>query len=100
MRTLRVVAGRINRADGAKIPQFARKEKLPAAVQPVQPSVHFASVPPQMPSPRPGVGERGTQVVWGESHGEHVGGAGSFSASPSANPAGRRKRLLSCGWEP
>ena len=40
--------------------------------------------------------ERGTQVPWGESRGESAGGAGSFSASPSANPAGRRKRTT-CG---
>ena len=31
---------------------------------------------------------------WGESRGESAGGAGSFSASPTANPAGRRKRIL------
>ena len=30
---------------------------------------------------------------WGESRPERRGGAGSFSASPSANPAGRRKRV-------
>ena len=36
----------------------------------------------------------GDPVPWGESRGEPAGGAGSFSASPSANPAGPRKRVL------
>ena len=36
----------------------------------------------------------GDPVPWGESRGESAGGAGSFSASPSANPAGPRKRIL------
>ena len=42
----------------------------------------------------------GDPDCWGESHGETVRSAGSFSASPSANPAGRRKRSWSCGCEP
>ena len=47
------------------------------------------------PNPRASTSaERGTQVPWGESRGEPAGGAGSFSASPSANPAGPRKRVL------
>jgi len=36
----------------------------------------------------------GDPLPWGESRGEPAGGAGSFSASPSANPAGPRKRVL------
>jgi hypothetical protein len=39
--------------------------------------------------------ERGNQI-WGEPT-DCGGGAGSFSASPTANPAGRQRRLV-CGW--
>ena len=49
---------------------------------------------PAKPNPRGESGERGNQSV-GANHDVASWGAGSFSASPSANPAGRRKRSMS-----
>src|SRR5579884_971525 len=40
------------------------------------------------------LGGAGDPESRGESHDESVGGAGSFSASPTANPVGRRERML------
>ena len=69
------------------------RELLGASLQRVQPSLHSDSA--AAPNAESLVRSQGTgdPRCWGESHGETVGSAGSFSASPSANPAGRRKRL-------
>ena len=65
-----------------------------------QASLHFASVPRSYAESLARCQGTGDPGCWGESHGRTVRSAGSFSASPSANPAGRRKRLLSCGCVP
>ena len=66
----------------------------------LQASLHFASVPRPNAESLTRCQGTGDPSCWGESRGRTVGSAGSFSASPSANPAGRRKRLLSCGCVP
>ncbi len=62
-----------------------------------QVSDQFGSLPSRMPNPWLDVRERGTQFV-GANPTKSVRSAGSFSASPSANPAGRRKRSLFCSY--
>ena len=53
-----------------------------------------------MPNPWCGVRGAGDPSVGASLTVRAVGGAGSSSASPSANPAGRRKRFTACGESP